>query len=141
MLLGLTQLHLQATDALTTLREAREIMAGQPSSSDVAYTAWGQAAYAAALAAAGDTVQAERLAREARTTLLSSPRAKSVRLGEIDVLFAEVLDRKAADHGPDMQEAQILRAEALETFQRVYGPGHPRTRSIAALVAASETHQ
>jgi len=137
MLLGLTQLRLHATDALATLREAREIMAAQPSSNDIAYTAWGQAAYAAALAAAGDAVEAERLAREARATLLSSPRAKSVRLGEIDVLFAEVLDRKAAG-GP---EAQMLRAEALEAFQRVYGPDHPRTRAIAAQVAASAPGQ
>jgi hypothetical protein len=64
---------------------------------------WGQAAYAAALAAAGDAAEAERLAREARATLLASPRAKSVRLGEVDVLLAEVLDRnKPRRRGTDV---------------------------------------
>jgi hypothetical protein len=125
---------------LATLRDAREIMAAQPSSNDVAYTTWGQAAYAAALAATGDAVEAERLAREARATLLASPRAKSVRLGEIDVLFAEVLEH-GAPHGSSAQEAQTLRAEALATFQRVYGPDHPRTRAVAAQVANSERSQ
>jgi len=136
MLLGLTQLRLQGTDALATLRDAREIMAAQTSSTDVAYATWGQAAYAAALAAAGDAAEAERLAREARATLLASPRAKSVRLGEVDVLLAEVLDRnKRAD------EARTLRAEALATFQRVYGPDHARTRAVAAQESASGRNQ
>jgi len=136
MLLGLAQLRLQAADALATLRDAREIMAAQPSSNDVAYTTWGQAAYAAALAAASDAAEAERLAREARATLLASPRAKSVRLGEVDLLLAEVLDRnKRAD------EARTLRAEALATFQRVYGPDHARTRAVAAQESASGRNQ
>ena len=143
MLLGLAQLRLRGTDALATLRDAREIMAAQPASNDVAYRTWGQAAYAAALAATGDATEAERLAREARATLLASPRAKSVRLGEIDVLLADVLDHNASgldnpEHGRNAQEAQTLRAEALETFQRVYGPDHPRTRAAAAQVASSE---
>jgi serine/threonine-protein kinase len=133
MLLGLVQLRLQQTDALATLREAREIMAAQPSSSDIAYTTWGQAAYGAALAAAGDVAEGERLAREARATLLASPRAKSVRLGEVDVLLAEVLDRDTRT-----EEARTLRAEALATLQRVFGPDHPRTRAVAAQAAAAE---
>jgi serine/threonine-protein kinase len=133
MLLGLTQMRLQATDALATLREAREIMAAQPSSNDIAYTTWGQAAYGAALAGAGDVAEGERLAREARATLLASPRAKSVRLGEIDVLLAEILERKS---GAD--EARTLRAEALAAFQRVYGPEHPRTRAAAAQIVPAE---
>jgi serine/threonine-protein kinase len=133
MLLGLTLLRQQSSDALATLREAREIMAAQPSSNDIAYTTWGQAAYGAALAAAGDAAEGERLAREARATLLASPRAKSVRLGEIDALLAEILERKA---GTD--EARTLRAEALTTFQRVYGEEHPRTRVAAAQVATTD---
>ncbi len=133
LLLGLAQLRLQAADALATLRDAREIMAAQPASNDLVYTTWGQAAYGAALAAAGDVAEGERLAREARATLLASPRAKSVRLGEIDVLLVEILDRnKPTD------EAQTLRAEALATFQRVYGPDHPRTRALAQAAAAAQ---
>ena len=127
LLLGLTQLRLRPNDALATLRDAREIMAAQPSSNDIAYTTWGQAAYAYALATAGDAAEGERLAREARATLLASPRAQSVRLGEIDVLLAQILERKS---GAD--EARPLRTEALATFQRVYGAEHPRTRAAAA---------
>jgi hypothetical protein len=133
LLLGLTQLRMRPDDALATLRDAREIMAAQPSSNDIAYRTWGQAAYGYALAATGDAAEGERLAREARATLLASPRAQSVRLGEIDVLLAEILERKS---GAD--EARTLRTEALATFQRVYGAEHPRTRVAAAQFATTQ---
>ncbi|HSE13863.1 MAG TPA: tetratricopeptide repeat protein, partial [Rudaea sp.] len=138
MLLGLAQLRLSSADALATLRDARETMTAQNSASDVAYTCWGQAAYAAALAASGAAAEGERLAREARANLLASPRAGSVRLGEVDLLLAEVLDRSGRDGKPGADEARTLRHEALATFRRVYGAEHPRTRAVAAQIEAFE---
>ena len=128
-MLGIAQLRGGRTEALATLRDARAEMAAQKFS-DIAYVAWGQAAYGAAVAAHDELAEGERMVREARTNLLASASAQSVRLGDIDLLLAEVLDRKAA---PD--EARKLRQEALAAFQRVWRR-HPRTRAAAALLDA-----
>ena len=93
--------------------------------------AWGEAAYAAAVAARGDMGESERLARAARASLLASPRANSVRLGEVDLLLADVLERNSL-----AAEARQTRAEGLAAFQRVYGPEHPRTRAAQAALDA-----
>jgi serine/threonine-protein kinase len=128
MLLGIAQMRQQLTaEALETLRDARATMAAQTPASDVIYSSWCQAAYAAALAANGDTAEGARLGREARAKLLASPRASSVRLGEIDDLLADIRERAG-----EKAEARTLREEALATFRRVYGETHPRTRAIAA---------
>ena len=127
LLLGVAQLRAQRAEALATLREARESMAAQKSATDMVYTTWGDSAYGAALAASGDAVEGERMARSARDTLLASPRANSVRLGEVDGMLADILERTGKS-----TEARTLRAEALATFRRVYGAEHPRTRLAAA---------
>jgi hypothetical protein len=64
---------------------------------------------------------------------VASPRATSARLGEIDALLVEVLDRKSS-----ADEARDLRAEALATFERVYGSEHPRTRAPSAQIATAD---
>ena len=51
----------------------------------------------------------------------------SVILGEIDLLLADVLDRK-----PSPAEAHTLRAEAPAVFQRIDGADHPKTRALVA---------
>ena len=127
MMLGLAQLRSGQGDALKTLHDASEVLTSQNTSNDPAYTAWCAAAYAAALAATGDIAEAERIGREARSKLLASPRAQSVRLGEVDLLLADVLERKGVP-----AEAGALREEALATFKRVYGDDHPRTRALAS---------
>ena len=124
-MLGIAQLRGGHTEALATLHDARAEMAAQKFS-DMAFVTWGQAAYGAALAAHGELAEGERLAREARANLLASASAQSVRLGDIDLLLAEVLERK-----PALDEAHTLREEALTTFRRVYGTDHPRTRAAA----------
>ena len=136
MLLGLAQLRTGRPEALATLRESREAMQAMASrqSSDIAFTTWGQAAYGAALAGGGDLAQGERLAREARAQLLASPRAQSVRLGEIDALLADVLERKG-----ESGEARTLRKEAVATFTRVYGAQHPRTLAMAAVLGGTSS--
>ena len=132
MLLGVLQLRTGNADALATLRDAREAMQALASkqSSDIAFTTWAQAAYGAKLAITGDIAQGERLAREARAQLLASPRAQSVRLGEIDALLADILERRH-----ETAEAHSLREEALATLTRVYGAQHPRTRMMAAALS------
>jgi tetratricopeptide (TPR) repeat protein len=131
MLLGVAQLRSGNAEALTTLHEAGAAMAAQSSSNDPAFVAWGEAAYAAALAAHGDVVEGERRARAARASLLASPRANSVRLGEVDLLLGDVLERNS-----HFDEARQRREEALATFQRVYGAEHPRTRAAQSMLAA-----
>jgi serine/threonine-protein kinase len=75
----------------------------------------------------------EHEAREARARLQASPRATSVRLGEVDTLLADVLDRSGAS-----SEARAMREEAVATFRRVYGAEHPRTRAAAAQLVAAD---
>jgi tRNA A-37 threonylcarbamoyl transferase component Bud32 len=131
-LLGLAQLRTGRPEALATLRDARDSMTAQKGNNDPLIAMWCQAAYAAALAAGGDLVQGEQLAREARATLLAGPNSKSVRLGEIDDLLADVLDRNA---NPD--EGRAMREEALATFRRIYGEDHPRTRATVERLGAN----
>ena len=132
MLLGVAQLRTQRPDAAATLRAALDTMAANKSATDIAYLAWGQAAYAAAIAAK-DPVEGERLAREARTNFLASPRANSVRLGDVDMLLADILERRES-----VAEARTLREEALATFRRIYGEDHPRTRALALQLAGGD---
>lgn len=127
--LGMLQLAEHDSEALSTLATARAELAESGGSNG--YVAWAQAAYGAALARSGDPVGGEKLARAARADLLAGKDAGSSRVGDIDLLLADLLGR------PDQAtEALGLRTEALATFRRVLGVEHPRTRALTARLAA-----
>lgn len=119
-------------NALALLQEAHEKMTNH-SSGNLGFLQWTQAAHALALARTGKLEQAEALARRARSDLLAGSSARSSRLGEINELLASVLELRGA-----RDEAAQLRQEAVEAFQHVLGPQHPRSLRAVALAAASD---
>jgi len=132
LMLGLAELHADTTAAKETLAEARRTLALPGSGGDPQYIALADAAYGAALAATGSPAEGERMVRSARAGLLAGPRADSVRLGDIDLLLADVL---AHNGMPD--EARTMREDALAVFRRVYGKDHPETRNLVARLSAT----
>jgi serine/threonine-protein kinase len=131
MILGQAQLDLDRAEALATLRGARAHLAAMHDAAPE-LVAWADAAYGAALARAGKIAEGERIARAARTRLCASPRAGSVRLADVDRLLAGILDHTGAH-----TEARSLREEGIAIYRRIYGPGHPRERSLARELAAT----
>ncbi|HET6546721.1 MAG TPA: hypothetical protein VFG55_08260, partial [Rhodanobacteraceae bacterium] len=131
MLLGQAQLHRHSAEALATLRDARARLAAVHGAGPK-FIALTDAAYGAALAARGDIAEGERIARAARASVLAGASAGSVRLADIDRLLAGILDRKGAG-----AEARSLREEGIAIYRRVYGPGHPRERSLANELATA----
>jgi serine/threonine-protein kinase len=122
---GMAQLAAHRPDALATLDASRAELAVSGGSGG--YQACAQAAYGVALARSGDADAGEKLAREARAGLHAGKDAGSSRLGEVDLLLAELLQR------PDQaEEALALRREALAIYRRVLGNEHPRTLALAA---------
>jgi serine/threonine-protein kinase len=130
LMLGLAQLDRHVADALATLRDARTRLAATPAAESGIH-ALVEAAYGAALAGGGAIDEGERIARAARASLRSGAGAGSVRLAEIDRLLAGILDHRGAG-----AEARSLREEGIAIYRRVYGPGHPRERSLARELAA-----
>ncbi|WP_395683708.1 protein kinase domain-containing protein [Dokdonella sp.] len=131
LVLGLAELHADPAAARATLEEARRALALPGSGGDIQYIAWADAAWGAAIAAEGNQAEGERIAREARERLLASPRADSVRRGDIDLLLADVLAR-AGKHA----EERAMREDALAVFRRVYGENHPQTLDLARQLSA-----
>jgi serine/threonine-protein kinase len=130
MVLGLAQLDRHVGDALETLRDARARLAAMPAA-EPRIQSLVEAAYGAALAGGGAIDEGERIARAARANLRAGAGAGSVRLADIDRLLAGILDRRGAG-----AEARSLREEGIAIYRRVYGPGHPRERSLAHELAA-----
>jgi serine/threonine-protein kinase len=130
-MLGLAELHVDPAAAHTTLEGARRALAMPGSGGDIQYVALADAAWGAAIAAAGNNAAGERIIRDARSRLLASPRADSVRRGGIDLLLADVLAREGAH-----EEERAMREEALAVFRRVYGEDHPETRELARQLSA-----
>ncbi|MGH8090931.1 MAG: tetratricopeptide repeat protein, partial [Rudaea sp.] len=130
--LGRAQLRARAPQALQTLADSRENLRANlaRSAGNVKSLALAEAAYGAALAQHANAAEGQRLAREARTTLLAAYPDGGEKLGEIDAYLADILD---AHGGKD--EARALRAEALSAFRAVYGDAHPVTRALAAHLA------
>jgi len=127
MRLGIVQLALHESEALVTLETSRRELAESGGSGG--YAACARAAYGVALARAGETANGEKEAREARDDLRAGNDAGSSRLGEIDLMLAELLQRPE-----QAQEALALRREALAVYRRVFGPAHPRTLALATLI-------
>lgn len=130
MRLGMAQLAARRPEALATLDASRAELA--VAGGNDGFLACAQAAYGIALARAGDASGGETLVRTARDDLRAGNASGSSRLGEIDLLLADLLDR------PDQAgEALGLRREALAVYRRVLGPDHPRTRTLAATVGSA----
>jgi serine/threonine-protein kinase len=131
LMLGLAVMHVDPATARTTLEEARRAFAMPGSGGDVQYVALADAAWGAAIAAGGNNAEGERIIRDARSRLLASPRADSVRRGNIDLLLADVLARAGA-----REEERAMRQDALAVFRRVYGEEHPETQEVARQLTA-----
>ncbi len=130
MRLGMAQLAARQPEALATLDASRGELT--VAGGNDGFLACAQAAYGVALARAGDASGGEKLVRTARDDLRAGNASGSLRLGEIDLLLADLLDR------PDQaEEALGLRREALAVYRRVLGPDHPRTRALATTVGSS----
>jgi serine/threonine-protein kinase len=127
--LGMAQLAAHRPEALATLEASRSELA--TSGGGAGFIACAQAAYGVALARAGDAAGGEALARQARADLRAGRDAGSSRVGEIDMLLADLLDAR-----DQVEEARSLRGEALEVYRRVFGPDHPRTRALAAALGS-----
>lgn len=128
--LGLAEMEAGHAEAEQTLRDAVQLLAGSSSGND-GYAQWAQAAEGKARALYGDAAGGEAEARTARADLLAGKHAQSVRLGDIDVLLADIL----AQGSPN--EAARLRTEAREVYRRVLGENHPKTLAIDATAAAA----
>jgi len=126
LMLGLAELHADPAAARATLEEARRALAMPGSGGDIQFVALADAAWGAAIAAGGDSREGERIIRDARSRLLASPRADSVRRGTIDLLLADVLAREGTH-----EEERAMREEALAIFRRAYGEKHPETQEVA----------
>jgi serine/threonine-protein kinase len=122
--LGVVQLALHRPEALATLDASRRELAESGGSGG--YGAYARAAYGIALARAGETASGEKEARQARDDLRAGRDAGSSRLGEVDLMLADLLQGRQQH-----EEASALREEARAIYARVLGPGHPRTRAIA----------
>jgi serine/threonine-protein kinase len=131
--LGRAQLHAHKPQALRTLADSRQHLRADSAraAGNAKFLALAQAAQGAALAQGGNAALGEQEARAARTNLLAVYPAGGEKLGEIDAYLADILaaQGKAA-------AAKDLRAEALATFQRVYGDAHPVTRALALQIAS-----
>lgn len=131
--LGLVELHAHVDAALSTLNAARTDLAAH---AEIAAQAprilWAQAAYGDALAIHGNVADGVRQAREARLAMKAGKYRDSVMLGEIDLLLADTLDRQT-----ESAQARSIREEALAIFLRVYGDGHPETRTLAAKLGST----
>jgi tetratricopeptide (TPR) repeat protein len=124
--LGMAQLAARRPEALATLDASRAELATAGGSGG--YLPCAQAAYGVALARTGDAAGGEKLVRAARDDLRAGKDAGSSRLGEVDVLLADLLQRPE-----QAEEASGLRNEALAIYRRVFGSDHPRTRALAML--------
>ena len=133
LMLGLAELHADPAAARTTLEAARRALAMPGSGGDIQFVTLADAAWGAAIAAGGDRSEGERIIRDARSRLLASPRADSVRRGDIDLLLADVLARGGAHE----EEERAMREEALAVFRRVYGEDHPQTQEVARQLSTS----
>jgi serine/threonine-protein kinase len=122
---GMAQLAAHRPAALATLDASRNELAVAGGSGG--YLACAQAAYGVALARSGETAAGEKIVRDARNDLRAGKDAGSSRLGEIDLLLAELLQGSAR-----AEEALALRQEALAIYRRVLGPVHPRTLEVAS---------
>jgi serine/threonine-protein kinase len=128
--LGLAQLAAHRPEALATLDASRAELT--ESGGNAGFLACAQAAYGVALARAGDAAGGEKLARAARDDLRAGKDAGNSRLGEIDLLLADLLQ-----HPDQAEEAAGLRREALTVYRRVFGPDHPRTHAVASTLGSS----
>jgi serine/threonine-protein kinase len=123
--LGLVQLALHSSEALATLEASRRELA--ESGGGAGYGAYARAAYGVALARAGETASGEREARQARDDLHAGTDAGSSRLGDVDLMLADLLQGRQ-QHA----EARALREEARSIYARVLGVAHPRTLELTA---------
>ena len=130
LMLGRTQLALGRPEATATLRESVSELSGPDGSPK--HLALAEAALGVALARSGQVETGESGALKAREQLLASEAASSVIVAEVDRLLADIEDSR---HVPG--RALEFRQDALSVYRRVYGPEHPRTREMAAMVAAA----
>jgi serine/threonine-protein kinase len=127
ILMGLAQLRSHDAGALDTLNQGRKDFATTHADSpDLGELA--DAGYGAALAASGNVAEGERMIRDARDRL-TQQFAGRIRLAEVDILLADVVESKG-----DAAEANALREQALAIFRRVYGVGHPMETRLAARI-------
>lgn len=127
--LGILLLTLGRADALAMLDLARTELA--ESGGNGGFLECAQAAYGAALDHVGDGT-GEAIVRQALATLRAGKDAGSSRVGEIDLLLAQLLTR------PDeADEALHLRRDAFDVFRRVLGPMHPRTLEVGKMLTAA----
>jgi hypothetical protein len=123
--LGMLQLSEHRPEALATLEES--LVELKEGGANAGFLACAQAAYGVALAHSGKPVEGERLARAAHDELRAGKDVGSSRMGEVDLLLAELLQR------PDQaDEALALRHEALAIYARIFGADNPRTLALAA---------
>jgi hypothetical protein len=127
--LGMTLLALHRPDASAVLELARVELA--ESGGHAGFLAYADAASGVALAHTGDAAAGEKRVRDALASVRAGKDAQYSRRGDIDLMLADLLVRpEQAD------EALALRRDALTVYRRVFGPEHPRTRAVVALLGS-----
>jgi serine/threonine-protein kinase len=134
--LGVIELQAHDPEAKKTLDASRRDLSAVAShfQGSSANALWADAAYGDALAVDGKAAEGEKLAREARAKMQAGKDSDNSTLGEIDLLLADVRARRS-----DAVEAQALREQALQIFERVYGADHPKTRKLAAQLTRTKS--
>jgi serine/threonine-protein kinase len=122
--LGLIEMTMNEANAETDLHDAAEVLA-QTSAGHDGYLELARAAHGAAAARHGDAAAGEAEARAARADLIAGSAASSVRLGDVDVLLAGILDARGGG-----SEANTVRDEARQIYTRVLGANHPKTQTL-----------
>jgi len=122
--LGLVELAMNEREAESDLHIARDVLATTSAGRD-GYVEVARVAYGAALVRGGDAALGEAEARAARAAMLAGKAASSVRVGDVDVLLAGILEERGSG-----VEARALRDEARRVYARVLGVNHPKTQAV-----------